>query len=131
MSEPTLPAVWRRDHPRTRLVVLHLWDGRCGHCGTPLLSSDESEYEPDGLQGAPFQVDHIEPFSHGGSDTIANYIAACDVCNRDRSNKPITEISTRCNIAFVRNFLAREDFPFYVEKVCEIDPAIRDRKSVV
>lgn len=126
MTEPTLPVVWRRDHPRTRLVVLHLWDGRCGHCGTSLLSSDESEYEPEGFRGAPFQVDHIRPFSHGGPDAIANYIAACDVCNRDRSNKLITEVATRRNIAFVRNFIAREDFPSYVERVCEIDPAIRD-----
>jgi hypothetical protein len=126
MAELTLPAVWRRDHPRTRLVVLHLWDGRCGHCGAPLLSSDESEYEPEGFRGAPFQVDHIRPFSRGGPDTIANYIAACDLCNRYRSNKPITDIATRRNIAFVRNVIAREDFPAYVETVCEIDTAIRD-----
>jgi hypothetical protein len=90
------------------------------------LSSDKSEYEPEGLQGAPFQVDHIRPFSHGGPDAIANYVAACDVCNLDRSNKPITEISTRRNIAFVRNFIACEDFPSCVEKVCEIDSAVRD-----
>jgi HNH endonuclease len=127
MTESTLPEVWHRDHPRTRMVVLHLWDGRCGHCGAPLLSSNESEFEPDGFRGAPFQVDHIKPSSHGGPHAIANYIAACDACNRRRSNGLITDAAIHSTIEFVRNFIASEEFPSYVEGVSEIDSAIEDR----
>jgi hypothetical protein len=123
---PTVPTLWPRDHPRTRLVVLHLWDGRCGHCDTPLLTSDALEYEPDGFQEAPFEVDHVDPVSKGGPDTIANYIAACDHCNRNRSNAPITGSVTHRKIAFVRGFIASEEFLCFVDKSCEIERAIRD-----
>ena len=49
------------------------------------------------------------------------------MCNVDRSNKLVTESAILRRIAFVRKFVANEDFPYYVEKVCEIDTAIRDR----
>lgn len=48
MTVQALPATWPLDNPRTRLLVLNLRDGRCGHCAAPLLSTDDGEYDPDG-----------------------------------------------------------------------------------
>lgn len=119
-SNPT--HVWRRDHPRTRLVVLHLWDGRCGHCGTSLLTSEEVP----GITEEPYEVDHVVPSSIGGADDVTNYIAACWSCNNNRRAKPITDPRVLANLDRVREFVAHDDFDVFVDRVCQVDTAIRD-----
>lgn len=114
-TTPVLPASWRLDHPRTRLAVLHLWDGRCGHCSTSLLTSDEVE----GIVEEPFEVDHIKPRSHKGPDSIANYLASCWSCNNTRRDAPITDARTLRRIAFIRRFIASDDFPYYVRDIVD------------
>ncbi len=123
----TRPQQWHLNHPRTRLVVLHLWDGRCGHCAKPLLSAGVDEYETASFDELPFQVDHIEPQSLGGPDTITNYIASCDRCNHRRSNRPITDRATWGKIAIVRTLIGSDEFPGYVAMVSKMERAIVDR----
>ena len=51
---------------------------KCEYCGLNILESVYT-YEL-------FQIDHIMPVSHGGSDTIDNYALACKLCNRIKRN---------------------------------------------
>jgi len=127
VTTTVLPIQWHLNHPRTRLVVLHQWDGRCGHCETPLLTADVDEYEIGRFDEAPFEVDHITPRSLGGLDAITNFIASCDRCNNSRSNGPITNTATLRKIALVRKFIASEDFSHYVATVSKMERAITDR----
>lgn len=113
---------WRRDHPRTRLVVLHLWDGRCGHCGTSLLTSEEVP----GITEAPYEVDHAVPASVGGADDVSNYIAACRSCNNNRRAKPIADLRVLADLDAVREFVIHDEFDVFVQRVCQVDTVIRD-----
>jgi 5-methylcytosine-specific restriction endonuclease McrA len=114
--------VWRRDHPRTRLVVLHLWDGRCGHCGTPLLTSEELP----SITEAPYEVDHAVPSSVGGDDDVANYIAACWSCNNKRRAKALTDSHVLAGLDVVREFVGHDDIDMFVDRVCQVDTAIQN-----
>ncbi|OHT78140.1 hypothetical protein BKG69_15960 [Mycobacteroides chelonae] len=103
--------------------MLHLWDGRCGHCGASLLTSDEVE----GITEEPFEVDHIEPRSCGGLDTITNYMAACWSCNNSRRDAQITDARTCRRIDFIRSFVDSEGFPAFIAGViANFERAIRD-----
>lgn len=61
----------RRSRSRIDLLLLLLRDGpRCYLCGDGLSPSD------------PFEVDHVIPFSAGGSDALSNKRLAHGSCNR-------------------------------------------------
>ena len=53
--------------PAQRDTIL---DGCCHYCGTAF----------------PSEVDHVIPWSRGGSDDLENLVAACYRCNRDKSD---------------------------------------------
>lgn len=78
---------WLNDHPiprksiskMTRGNVFAKYNGRCAYCGCELLINE-------------MQVDHLVAYmSQGGEDTLDNYMPACDVCNRVKSNRTIEE----------------------------------------
>lgn len=63
--------------PSTRLAI-YLRDGMaCVYCGATL---------EDGVQ---FQLDHVVPHSHGGSNDPSNLVTACSRCNASRGNRSI------------------------------------------
>lgn len=126
-AEPTLPrspqAVgggWRTGQDRTRLLVTHLWDGRCGHCGVSLVAVEEI-----GVTAFPLDVDHAHPRMLGGRDELTNYIASCYVCNRSRQADPLRNQTTAAMLDRARHTL-REDFDDYQDHVLETDPAFSD-----
>ncbi|MBA2947651.1 RNA-guided endonuclease IscB [Streptomyces himalayensis] len=57
-----------------RQYLLEKWGRACAYCGA---------------QGAPLQVEHIQPKADGGSDRIANLTLACQPCNQAKAAKPI------------------------------------------
>lgn len=66
----------RRRAGLTESVRRSILDGAsCYYCGT----------------SEPSQVDHVVPFSRGGADTPANFVAACSRCNLDKSDMTIDE----------------------------------------
>ena len=57
---------------------------RCAHCGKwcGRAGSDKVTLKPDELM----EVDHIRPWSQGGSDEMWNLQPLCRPCNRSKSN---------------------------------------------
>ena len=58
----------------TRVDVLRRDNHRCVFCG---VSAKKAELE----------IDHIIPFSHGGSNAISNLQTLCEACNQGKSNR--------------------------------------------
>ena len=58
----------------TRVDVLRRDNHRCVFCG---VSARKAELE----------IDHIIPFSHGGSNAISNLQTLCRACNQGKSNR--------------------------------------------
>ncbi len=59
-----------------REYLLEKWGRKCAYCGK---------------ENVPFQIDHIEPKSKGGSNRISNLTLACAKCNQMKGNRPVTE----------------------------------------
>ena len=73
---------WLNNHPlprksigkMTRLNVYNKYGGHCAYCGCDIEPKD-------------MQVDHlVAHMGGGGEDTLDNYMPACEVCNRVKSN---------------------------------------------
>lgn len=62
--------------PRRKVFERDGW--KCTYCGDP-ISMESGE------------VDHVVPFSRGGSDEMHNLAAACRPCNRDKGAKTPAE----------------------------------------
>ncbi len=58
----------------TREYLLEKWGRQCAYCG---------------VKDVPFQVEHIQPKSKGGSNSIANLALSCEKCNTRKGNKDI------------------------------------------
>lgn len=71
--------------PRKRfpkLVVEQIWkktQGKCHLCHTQL-----SQFHP---RRGIWEVDHVYPWSLGGSDHLNNLLPACQSCNASKSNR--------------------------------------------
>jgi 5-methylcytosine-specific restriction endonuclease McrA len=69
-------------HPRVRFRVLQAANFRCAYCGKLDEVSD-------------LQIDHVVPVALGGTNDIANLVAACRLCNQGKgamSLSPNTQI---------------------------------------
>lgn len=72
----------RRNFPaRTRIAILARDRHECVYCGD--------------RQG-PFEIDHVIPWSRGGSDEEANLATACRACNQDKSDRTPDEWKSGC-----------------------------------
>ena len=66
-------------NPYTARYVRMRANGYCELC---------SRKAPFEVNGEPFlEIDHIIPFSHGGTDSIDNLAALCPNCNRMKAHK--------------------------------------------
>lgn len=80
ISIGTIPA--ERERPSGKnweLLRLHVFERdsfACTYCGA---------------SGVPLAVDHIHPFSKGGSDDESNLTTACQSCNSSKSDKTLSE----------------------------------------
>ena len=60
--------------PHLRRAILRAWKNKCAYC-----------------RGKATEVDHIYPFSKGGTDELENYAPACRTCNAMKSDLVLEE----------------------------------------
>lgn len=58
-----------------RAYLLHKWNGQCAYCG----------------KEGKLDVEHVQPRSRGGSNSVNNLVVACRVCNEKKGSKSLTE----------------------------------------
>ncbi len=70
-----------------REYLLAKWERKCAYCGAENL---------------PFEIEHIQPKSKGGSDRVSNLTLACHRCNQAKGNQDIREfLSKKPDILFL------------------------------
>lgn len=74
-------------------------DGVCYWCGKKM--------------GLVVTLDHIKPRSLGGQDTLKNCVAACEACNKEKSNHTASEFIRR-KLLEIQAFMNSEGFKKYV-----------------
>lgn len=61
----------RRTHRRARAAVMAACGSRCAYCGA-------------GLAAATMTLEHVEPLSLGGRNSLANFVSTCVACNKGK-----------------------------------------------
>jgi len=56
--------------------LLQKWNRKCAYCG---------------IENVPFEIEHIQPKSKGGSNRVSNLTLACRGCNQIKGNQDIRE----------------------------------------
>ena len=104
MSQSQVRQKFVRRYPGVRLNGYPgLWY-RCNHCGRWCgRPGPERAYIPPELR---MEVDHIRPWSQGGSDELWNLQPLCRTCNRSKSNNA----SYGDNMRMVKNDIMHGDF---------------------
>ncbi len=57
-----------------REYLLEKWGRECAYCGA---------------ENVPLEIDHIHPWSRGGSDRVSSLAIACHGCNQRKGNSPL------------------------------------------
>ena len=57
-------------------------NGHCVYCGIPMFLPPARGRKKDRLA----TLDHVVPLAHGGADSEANTIAACEACNTAKAD---------------------------------------------
>lgn len=59
-----------------RQYLLEKWNRKCAYCS---------------IENVPFEIEHIQPRSKGGSDRVSNLALACNPCNQAKGNQEIRD----------------------------------------
>jgi 5-methylcytosine-specific restriction endonuclease McrA len=62
-----------------REYLLAKWNRKCAYCS---------------VENVPFEIEHIQPKSKGGSDRVSNLTIACHACNQSKGNQDIRDFLT-------------------------------------
>jgi 5-methylcytosine-specific restriction endonuclease McrA len=80
---------WIRQSSR---LAIYLRDGmKCGYCAAGVED------------GAQLTLDHLRPWSKGGSNAATNLITCCKQCNSSRGNKLLTDFAAPSRLAEIKN----------------------------
>src|SRR3546814_20045766 len=98
----TLPMDWPRPPIESRYIGQKdrkaiLAKGACAYCGSA---------------SGPFHLDHVKPFSRGGSNHRSNLKLACRDCNLRKSNNPLSKWINRKSVVQGKRVSVRLDFGF-------------------
>lgn len=70
---------WIRQDKR---LAIYLRDGlACTYCGSTIE------------EGASLSLDHVKPYSAGGSNSERNLVTCCAKCNSSRGNRPVADFA--------------------------------------
>lgn len=84
MTQAQVRQAFIKAYPGVRLPGRKGFWYRCAHCGKWCGRPGSSGVKiPDNLK---MEVDHIRPWSQGGSDELFNLQPLCKPCNRNKSN---------------------------------------------
>ena len=84
MTQSEVRAMFIRANPGVRRIGKKGYWYRCAHCGKWCgRAGGERANIPD---SSKLEVDHIRPWSQGGSDALWNLQPLCKPCNRSKSN---------------------------------------------
>ena len=67
---------------KLRAEVFKKADGLCFYCGVILFNGEDGNRNP-----AKYTIDHIVPYSKGGTADISNLVPCCRRCNSKKGNK--------------------------------------------
>ena len=83
MTQAEVRRMFVQANPGVRLMGRKGYWYRCAHCGKWCgRPGGEKACIPDDMK---MEVDHIRPWSQGGSDNLYNLQALCKPCNRSKS----------------------------------------------
>ena len=95
-SNPTYRTNFIRAYPGVRIRGYPGYWYKCAYCGKMCARPGNDKVKiPDYFK---MEVDHIKPWSQGGSDELWNLQPLCKPCNRAKSNKNLLLDSRRRNI---------------------------------
>ncbi len=81
--------------PRIKLQVLARDNYTCQSCGRSPITNP----------GLALEIDHVQPFSHGGTDELANYQTLCLECNRGKGNNENFNRTIKNELDAVLNYI--------------------------
>ena len=81
-----------RDRHREQLARA---EAPCHICGKPIDYTIPYRNPDQTVNPLAFVADHVEPYAHGGPDTLSNKRAAHAGCNSAKSDKPHANILRR------------------------------------
>jgi 5-methylcytosine-specific restriction endonuclease McrA len=79
-----------RHDPEVRQKVWEMTNGHCAYCDVKLVRGLAHPLPPNS-----FEVEHVVPVSHGGPDTLANYVPACRACNASKNASHVLDFIRR------------------------------------
>lgn len=86
VGNPSYRTAFIREHPGVRRIGKRGYWYRCARCGKWCgRPGNDRVYIPDNQK---MEVDHIRPWSMGGTDDVWNLQAMCKPCNRSKSANP-------------------------------------------
>lgn len=103
MTQAETRKLFVQHFPGIRLIGRKGYWYRCAHCGKWCgRPGGERANIPDYMK---MEVDHIRPWSQGGSDSIYNLQPLCKPCNRNKSANP----TFKDNMKMLKNDILHAD----------------------
>lgn len=103
---------------RSRALAFAHQGGRCYYCESPMWTTDPAsfaaQYRIATSHTRQFRCtgEHLKERQHGGDDSTANVVAACDYCNRTRHrHRPLNAPSPTDYKRRVQKGVARGTWP--------------------
>ena len=97
MTQAEVRSMFVKANPGVRLPGRKGWWYRCAHCGKWCgRAGREKAGIPEHMR---MEVDHVVPWSRGGSDSLFNLQPLCHPCNRSKSNN----MTVKDNLKAVKN----------------------------
>lgn len=101
MAKRTQGMNWIR---REKRLAIYLRDGlACVYCGESVETA------------APLTLDHLRPYSKGGTNTATNLVTACHRCNSSRGSRTVRGFC-RAVSAYLNHHMAAQEIERHVRR---------------